>query len=422
MSFSKSILSAAAIALMVGTPAFAAEHHHHLEQRAMVTQFVYQTILVDQDGNPITENKVATTPPAPATSDATPSTTTTPESSSSAPAVTEANKNAEETSASLTYAPTTTSSSSSSSTSSSSSSSSTSSSSSSSSSTSSSAPSSTGSSSGGILGDLSYEETPNTFEDGTIDCSDFPEGNGVIGLNWLGHGGWSGIQFASGDDTRSGDSCTEGAFCSYACQPGMSKTQWPSSQPSNGVSIGGLKCKNGKLYRTNSDEDTLCKWGVGSAVVKSELSKDVAICRTDYPGTENMVLPTVAKAGSEVPLTVVNEHSYYRWQGGLTSAQYYANNAGVSVEDGCTWSTSGSGKGNWAPINFGAGMTGGKSWLALIPNPNNRSPANYNVKIVGTEGSNVIGKCVYENGKFNGGDDGCTVTVSSGQAQYVLYN
>lgn len=135
-----------------------------------------------------------------------------------------------------------------------------------------------------------------------------------------------------------------------------------------------------------------------------------------------MVIPTVAKAGSEVPLTVVNENSYYRWQGGLTSAQYYVNDAGVSVEDGCVWSTSGSGKGNWAPINFGAGMTGGKSWLALIPNPNNRSPANFNVKIVAAPGGTVDGQCVYENGKFNGGDSGCTVTVSSGQAYYVLYN
>lgn len=417
MSFSKSILSAAAISLMVGTPAFAAEHHHHLEQRAMVTQFVYQTILVDQYGNPITENKVATTPPAPATS-AEPSTTTTPESSSTAPAVTEANKNAEETSSSLSVAPTTTSSSSSSSSSSTPAPSS----SSSSSSSTSSAASSTGTASGGLLGDLSENATPDSFQDGTIDCSDFPEGNGVINLEWLGFGGWSGIQFASGDDTSSGNSCTEGAYCSYACQPGMSKTQWPSTQPSNGVSVGGLKCQNGKLYRTNTDVDTLCAWGVGSAVIKSELSQDVAICRTDYPGTENMVLPTVAKAGSEVPLTVVNENSYYRWQGGLTSAQYYVNNAGVSVEDGCVWSNAGTGKGNWAPINFGAGMTGGKSWLALIPNPNNRSPANFNVKIVGTSGSDVIGECVYENGKFNGSDDGCTVTVSSGQAYYVLYN
>lgn len=202
----------------------------------------------------------------------------------------------------------------------------------------------------------------------------------------------------------------------------MSKTQWPSEQPSNGVSVGGLKCSGGKLYRTNKDVDTLCEWGVQSATVKNTIGKDVAVCRTDYPGTENMNIPTLAEAGQEVPLTVVHEDNYYRWKGGLTSAQYYVNNAGVSVEDGCVWGTSGSGVGNWAPVEFGAGMTGGKSWLALIPNPNNRSPANFNVKIVGTPGSDVQGKCVYENGKFNGGDDGCTVTVMSGEAQYVIYN
>ncbi|MBQ5153781.1 hypothetical protein EGM85_11015 [Macrococcus caseolyticus] len=155
--------------------------------------------------------------------------------------------------------------------------------------------------------------------------------------------------------------------------------------------------------------------------MKSELSQDVAICRTDYPGTENMVLPTLAKAGSEIALTVVNEDSYYTWKNGKTSAQYYVNNAGVSVEDGCQWSSSGSGKGNWAPLNFGAGSTDGTSWLALIPNPNNRDAANFNVKIV-SAGGTVSGDCVYENGKFNGGDDGCTAAVTSGDAYFVLYN
>jgi len=202
----------------------------------------------------------------------------------------------------------------------------------------------------------------------------------------------------------------------------MSKSQYPSEQPSNGVSVGGLLCKNGKLHRTNKDVDALCQWGVDSAIVKSELSQDVAICRTDYPGTENMVLPTVAKAGGKVPLTVVHEDSYYRWQGGLTSAQYYVNDAGVSVEDGCVWSNSGSGKGNWAPLNFGAGKTGGKSWLSLIPNPNNRDALNFNVKIVAADGAEVNGDCKYENGKFYGGDDGCTATVMSGEAYFVLYN
>ena len=105
-----------------------------------------------------------------------------------------------------------------------------------------------------------------------------------------------------------------------------------------------------------------------------------------------------------------------------TSAQYYVNNAGVSVEDGCVWGTSGSGVGNWAPLNFGAGSSDGVAYLSLIPNPNNGDALNFNVKIVAADDSTVIGECVYENGSFSGGADGCTVSVTSGQAHFVLYN
>lgn len=270
-----------------------------------------------------------------------------------------------------------------------------------------------------------YSNPTGKFSDGTIACSDFPAGNGVISLDWLDFGGYSGIY---NSDTSTGGSCKDGSYCSYACQPGMSKTQWPSSQPSNGVSVGGLYCSNGYLYRTNKDTDYLCEWGVDKAYVVSELSEDVAICRTDYPGTENMVIPTYLKAGGSLPLTTVNEETYYQWQGMLTSAQYYVNNAGVSVEDGCVWGSSGSGVGNWAPLNFGAGWVSGGSngiaYLSLIPNPNNYDAANYNVKIVATDSNSVVsGSCVYENGVYNGdGTDGCTVGVSEGSANFVFYN
>ena len=70
----------------------------------------------------------------------------------------------------------------------------------------------------------------------------------------------------------------------------MSKTQWPEDQPSNGVSIGGLLCKNGKLYKSSTRSNYLCEWGVKKANVVNKLSETVAICRTDYPGTENMVI------------------------------------------------------------------------------------------------------------------------------------
>lgn len=273
--------------------------------------------------------------------------------------------------------------------------------------------------SGGISGDLgAYEEPSSGFQDGTLSCSDFPSGQGVIALDHLGFGGWSGVENSDGS---TGGNCKEGAYCSYACQSGMSKTQWPSSQPANGVSIGGLLCKNGKLYRSNTNAQNLCEWGVEKASVQNTLSQTVAICRTDYPGTENMVIPTVVDGGSSSPLTVVDSASYYKWQGGSTSAQYYVNNAGVGWEDGCVWGSAGSGIGNWAPLNFGAGYSNGIAYLSLIPNPNNQDAANFNVKIV-ADGGSVSGQCVYEDGSYNGnGKDGCTVGVTSGKAKYVLY-
>lgn len=281
---------------------------------------------------------------------------------------------------------------------------------------------SSGGNSGSISGDLAdYADPSEDFEDGVLSCSDFPSGNGVIALDHLGFGGYSGIENSDGS---TGGNCKEGSYCSYACQSGMSKTQWPSTQPSNGVSIGGLLCKGGKLYRSNTQSSKLCEWGVNKASVVSEISQSVAICRTDYPGTENMVIPTVVGAGSSSVLTTVDQDSYYKWLGQPTSAQYYVNNAGVDWTDGCVWGSAGSGIGNWAPLNFGAGYTNGIAYLSLIPNPNNYDSLNYKVKIVADgSGSVVSGSCVYENGKYNnGGSDGCTVGVTLGKAKFVLYN
>ena len=270
-----------------------------------------------------------------------------------------------------------------------------------------------------IEGDLSAFSSPSKkFEDGVYDCDSVPVGQGVIGVDWISglNGGWTTIMNENGDTSLN---CKDGYYCSYACQAGMSKTQWPSEQPSNGMSIGGLYCKNGKLYRSNTDNDYLCEWGSKDVNFVSEISEDVAICRTDYPGTENMVIPTVVGGGSTSVITVVDQSTYYTWRGGATSAQYYVNNAGVSWEDGCVWGTPGSGVGNWAPVVLGSGTTGGKTYLSLIPNPNNKDKPNYNIKIVGDD---VNGDCKYENGQYNGsGSDGCTVTVNSGSAKFVFY-
>lgn len=277
--------------------------------------------------------------------------------------------------------------------------------------------------SGGIGGDLSPFSNPSVeFQDGVHSCSSVPTGQGVISIDWISglNGGWSSIMNENGGTSSN---CQDGYYCSYACQAGMSKTQWPSEQPSSGISVGGLYCKNGLLYRSNTDNNYLCEWGAQSASFVSEISQDVAICRTDYPGSENMNIPTLLSAGSNAPATVIVSESYFKWQGKPTSTQYYVNNAGVSVEDGCIWGTDGSGVGNWAPVVLGAGQTGGNTYLSLIPNPNNQEAPNYNIKIVGTSGSNVNGQCSYEGGSYNGGSgsDGCTVTVSSGSANFVFY-
>lgn len=376
-------------------------HAHHKHKRAVAVEYVYQTVTVNGQGETIAPATVTSTEEAATTSSTEDQQTTTLEPSTSS--------SEEESSSS--------SSSSSQSSTESSTEASESSTSSQSSSSSSSGSTSTSTSSSG---DLSWFSSPTEeFEDGVMSCDEFPSGQGVVYLDWLGFGGWSGIENSDGS---TGGTCKEGSYCSYACQPGMSKTQYPSDQPSNGVSIGGLLCKNGKLYRSNTDEKYLCTWGIDSAYVVNELSDVVSICRTDYPGTENMVIPTIVNGGSKLPLTVVDQDTYYTWQGMKTSAQYYVNNAGVSKEDGCVWGTSGSGIGNWAPLNFGAGATGGISYLSLIPNPNNREAANFNVKIVAADGGSVIGECVYENGSYNGGSDGCTVSVTSGAANFVLYD
>ncbi|CCC71184.1 hypothetical protein NCAS_0G02970 [Naumovozyma castellii] len=410
MKFSTALSFASIVSSAAMASALPQVNHGHQHKRAVAVKYVYETVVVDGNGKTLTPALAEATnvneiPVATATVNAdkkavsaaattattattlAPTTTSAKTTSTVAPAQSKASSVAPQASTAAA----------------------------------SSSSSSSSSSSNGIYGDLASFSGPSSkFEDGTIACDQFPSGQGVISVDWVGGNGWSGIE---NTDTSTGGSCKEGSYCSYACQPGMSKTQWPSEQPADGRSVGGLLCKNGFLYRSNTNTDYLCEWGVEAADVVSELSQGVAICRTDYPGTENMVIPTYVEAGNTLPLTVVDQDSYYTWRGLKTSAQYYVNNAGVSVEDGCVWGTDGSGVGNWAPLNFGAGSTNGISYLSLIPNPNNKSPLNFNVKIVAADdNSQVDGNCYYENGSFVGGEDGCTVAVRSGKAKFVLYN
>lgn len=280
--------------------------------------------------------------------------------------------------------------------------------------------SSTGSS-GGVYGDLSHFEEPlGKFEDNKYKCSDgVPVGNGVVSLDWVGIDGWASVMNEAGDTAKQ---CKPGYWCSYACQAGMSKTQWPLNQPLDGQSRGGLICNaDGYLERTNKDTDYLCEWGAQTANAVSKIDKVVSLCRTDYPGSENMVVPTRLEAHGTQPISVIVSEDYFKWEGKPTSSQYYVNDAGVDVEEGCVWGTSDGTIGNWAPVVLGAGQTGGLTYLSIIPNPNNKTPPSYSLKIEGEDGATVVGSCVYSGGSYSGGADGCTVTISSGVGKFVFY-
>ncbi|KAE8150207.1 SUN domain protein [Aspergillus avenaceus] len=269
------------------------------------------------------------------------------------------------------------------------------------------------------------------FPDGEIDCDQFPSDYGPIALDYLGLGGWSGIQYVSVADkvvshistAVKGDGCTSGSMCSYACPPGYQKSQWPSTQGSTGQSVGGLECRSGKLYLTNSAlSKKLCIEGVGGVHVQNNIGSEIAVCRTDYPGTESETIPLALGNNDLQPLTCPNGETYFKWQGKVTSAQYYVNPKGYSTKEGCNWGDGSKPIGNWAPINLGVGENNGK-WLSIFQNsPTTTEKLDFNIKI---KGDNLGGSCKYENGKFysesGSNDSGCTVQVKSGDATYVFY-
>lgn len=265
------------------------------------------------------------------------------------------------------------------------------------------------------------------FPNNQIDCSEFPSQYGPVPADWLGLGGWTGVQRIPGyslaanaisniQTANAGEGCTPGSFCSYACPPGYQKSQWPAAQGSTGQSIGGLYCnKDGKLELSRLVNHQLCTPGVGNIQVKNLHSKNVAICRTDYPGTEAETVALNALPGSTVKVTCPDSKEYYRnWEGEATSAQYYINPSGYDIHEACTWGTPNSNLGNWAPVNMGVGKGDtGVIFISLFPNipTNPNGVLDFKIDITG----DVNGKCGYRNGKFykDGvvSPTGCTVGV-----------
>lgn len=258
------------------------------------------------------------------------------------------------------------------------------------------------------------------FPDGQLSCSTFPSEYGAVSIDYLNLGGWTGLQAVtiSGNAVTnivtgvSGQNCVEGMMCSYACPPGYQKTQWPSTQGSTGQSVGGLSCSGGKLHLTNSGLSTsLCMAGTGNVYAQNNAGSVVSICRTDYPGTESETVPTVVEAGETQPLTCPDASNYYMWQGKSTSAQYYLNPPGYGASQACQWGSPGSPLGNYAPINFGVGASGGTTWLSIQANtPTTNAVYPGTVVIQG----NLSGSCKYENGQFCSASGcnsaGCTVS------------
>lgn len=269
------------------------------------------------------------------------------------------------------------------------------------------------------------------FPSGQISCSDFPSDYGAVAAPWLGLGGWTGIQnpgsnnggYSNIETITSGscgnNCCGEGMFCSYACPPGYQKAQWPTTQGATGQSVGGIQCTNGKLELTNPGlANTLCIQGDSPVTVQVQntMGQNVAVCRTDYPGTESETIALNVNGGATQPLTCPNAANYYTWQGAHTSAQYYVNPAGVSIEDGCTWGSSANPWGNWAPLNLGVGYSNGAAWLSIFQNsPTTSASLDFSVEI---QGDNMSGTCRYQNGQYCGGANydqcssttGCTVS------------
>ncbi|KAJ5105056.1 hypothetical protein NUU61_002403 [Penicillium alfredii] len=287
--------------------------------------------------------------------------------------------------------------------------------------------------SGSGSGGSGAEGVDREFPDGTIDCEDFPSDYGPVALDYLGLGGYSGVQFVQFDNdvindivtAVSGKRCGDGSMCSYACPAGYQKSQWPSTQGSTGQSVGGLQCKNGKLYLTNKDHKKLCIPGVGGVHVRNKLNKHVAVCRTDYPGTEAETIPLYALAGQTHPLTCPDGDTYFFWEKKTTSAQYYVNPAGVSQEEGCQWGDGSKPVGNWAPMNLGVGYTKNGKFLSMFQNsPTTDKLLPQNVRLVGDD---LTDQCKYENGKFYNKDgeikgaNGCTAGVTSGDAIFEFY-
>ncbi|KAI1083221.1 SUN-domain-containing protein [Whalleya microplaca] len=302
---------------------------------------------------------------------------------------------------------------------------------SSSSTTSSAAPSSTSATSSDDGSSSSGEGVDLEFPKDTVKCTEFPSKYGAVALDYLGFGGWSGLQFTPsfhfGIDISisnivtgiKGNSEWNPGFYSYACPEGYVKSQWPSAQGSTLQSIGGLYCNsNGYLELTRTTSNKLCEKGVGGVTIKNKMSENGALCRTDYPGTEAMVIPVDTQPGKEYDLANILQDGYYHWDNKMTTLQYYVNQRGISHQDACVWdcATRHDECGDKAPTILGVGKApDGITYISLFRN----SPANldYNIDITG----DVNSECYVHGGEYPDGGTGCTTGLQDGGQAIITF-
>lgn len=131
-----------------------------------------------------------------------------------------------------------------------------------------------------------------------------------------------------------------------------------------------------------------------------------------------------AQPGTTRELACPDASTFYTWQGKGTSAQYYINMPGYSVEKACVWGDQGDDFGNFSPGNLGVGWTNGRAWLSITANHPTQMKATlpYTIELVGGDS-----KCRYKDGKYCSGDsydncssEGCTVSSSGGTITYVI--
>lgn len=271
------------------------------------------------------------------------------------------------------------------------------------------------------------------FPDGEISCDDFPSSYGAVCISNAGLDCWAGLEDVGVDQYTLGQTsditsfseavsggASSGMFAAYACPVGYDMAQWPDAQGATGQSIGGLWCgSDNKLYKTRSDGySKLCQKGAGNVQVVNNLSDDVYFCKTLYPSTEAMVLPTCAGAGDTTEIYNPYQNQSFTWEGSSTSAQIYVNLKGIGVDNSCVWtapSPYSENAGNWAGLILGTSVNSeGITYLSLFHNtPTSSTPLDYNIKI--TIGSET--PCIYDysSNEITGdsdGDNGCTVSFT----------